>query len=95
MELIKYLRGYLTDEQKIAAVELILEYDETFLELRKRRAAILENARDENQVAEKLRQIKMETVIWSTKLRVKVEQNIMTEEQRQQRKHNRAQAGNG
>jgi len=93
LALFKYLREYLTEEQKRAAVKLLLQHDDTFQELKRRRAAILENARDDQNVAEQLRRIKEETIIFSDAMRVKVEREIMTEEQRQKRAFDRRQAG--
>jgi hypothetical protein len=93
MELIKYLREYLTVEQKQAAVRLILQYDETFQQLKQRRAEILENARDGDNVAEQLLRVKEDIAIFSDVMRLKVEREIMTEQQRLQRAADRAQLG--
>jgi hypothetical protein len=91
-ELIKYLRAYLSEDQQAAAVKLILQYDEKFQDIKRRRAAILENASDEEPVPQRLRKIKEETIIFSDEMRLMVEREIMTDEQRQQRLADRKQA---
>lgn len=89
MELIKFLRQYLTDDQKRAAVEMILQYDHTFQDIKNRRAAILETAVDGADVAQQLQKIKEEMVVFSDEMRIKVLREILTDEQREQRQIDR------
>ncbi len=91
-QLIRYLRAYLSEDQQAEAVRLILQYDEKFQDIKRRRAAILENANDDEPVAQRLRKIKEDTIILSDEMRVMVEREVMTEEQRQQRIADRKQA---
>lgn len=85
MELIKFIREYLTPEQYRAAVKLIVEHDGKFQDLKRRRAAILEKARAE-EAAREIHVIHKQIVEYADKMRSLAYQKIMTEEQRQQRR---------
>ena len=79
--LMKYLRNVFTEEQKAQALEIALAEDYRFLKLRRRRAEILENAYDGQNVDQELRKIQVETVIVSDKIRAKVHNSVLTQEQ--------------
>jgi hypothetical protein len=81
-ELMKYLRNVFTEEQKAQALEIALAEDHVFLKLRQRRAEILENAFDGQNIDQELHKIEVETVKVAGKIRVKVHNIVLTQEQR-------------
>ena len=86
LQLLIFVVDDLTDEQLDQAMELILKEDDHFQRLIERRKEVLNVATDGDQTEEKLRQIKIETLDHSARLRQKVIREILTPEQKERRK---------
>lgn len=84
-QLLRFVSDELTDEQTDQALKLILKEDYNYQRLSKRRKEVLNQAIDGDQTQEKLRQIKIETVELSNRLRALVVKHILTPEQKKQR----------
>ena len=80
-ELMKYLRNVFTEEQKAQALDIALAEDYRFLRLRRRRAEVLENAYDGQDVGQELRKIQVETVRVSDEIRANIHNTVLTHEQ--------------
>lgn len=80
--LIRNSRTLLDDQQMVEAKKLALSYDERFLELRRRRAAILEQATDDQNIEEQLMEIRMDIADLIDEVRIRVSREVLTAEQR-------------
>jgi hypothetical protein len=81
--LIKYLRHVLTEQQKQDALNYLLQRDYKFEKLKQRRNEVLENAIDGQDIDPLLREIEVETVNLSQKLRLEIYSKLLTQEQKQ------------
>ncbi len=83
--LIKFVRGQLTLDQEDEALRLLLRNDYHFQRLVRKREETLSAAFDGDDTPEKLRQIKIETVELSNRLRSLIYNRILTREQKEHR----------
>jgi len=83
--LLQFVRGQLPPVQEEQALELLLRNDYQFQRLIKERENVLNVASDGDETADKLRQIRMETLEVSNRLRLLVYAGILTAEQKQAR----------
>ena len=80
--LIKNLRRWMNEEQIKRALAIALTYEDRYLELRDRRAAILEHANDESDVAGQLLAVRQAIADLNLEARNRINREILTTEQR-------------
>ena len=85
-QLLIFVHNELTVEQLEQSVELILKEDHHYQRLIKRRQEVLNVATDGDETEEKLRQIKVETLDLSARLRRRILKEILTREQKEHRR---------
>lgn len=85
-QLFRFAQDQMTDEQQDRALKLLLKEDYHFQRLIKKRQQILNNAIDGDQTQKKLDEIRYETVELSGRLRALVTKEILTPEQRAERR---------
>jgi len=85
-QLLQFIRGQLTPAQEDQALELLLKNDYQFQRLIKERESVLNVALDSDETSDKLRQIRIETLEVSNRLRQLVYTEILTAEQKKARK---------
>lgn len=79
--LVKKYQRFIDETQIKQAKTLVRSYHDRFVELRQERAAILEHATDDQDVAAMLLDNKLDIVDLMSEIRIKVMNDIMTKEQ--------------
>ncbi len=82
--LINTMRPFMAEEQAKQAKQIALTYDWQFQEILRRRAAILENATDDQDIKSMLLKTRVETADLIQAIRGRIMQEILTPEQRLQ-----------
>jgi len=85
-ELLRFPREQLTDDQQDNGIGLLLKNDYLFQRLIQRRQAVLNAAWDGDETATELRQIRIETLELTRRLRTLVFQKVLNKEQQQARR---------
>ena len=76
------VREVTTPEQQLAAEQLAGTFDQQYVEILRQRAAILETAVDGGDTETKLLELRMAIVELNTKIRTKINMEILTQDQR-------------
>jgi len=84
--LLRFARGQLTSEEWDRGLQLILQHDSQFQRLSEKRRNILNEAVDADDTAQKLRQIKIETIELSGRMRALVKNAILIPKQEEERR---------
>ncbi len=84
--LVMLVRSLLDEEQAKQAKEIALSYDWRYVDIRKKRADLLETVTDENkaEVDAKLRDLRIEIFELNQEIRARINREILTPEQRKQ-----------
>jgi len=85
-QLLRFPREQLTEDQEDDGLRLLLRSDHLFQRLIQRRQDVLDAASDDDETAAELRQIRIETIELTGRLRSLVFLKILTKEQRQARR---------
>ena len=82
------VREVTTPEQQLAAEQLAATFDQQYVEILRQRAAILENAIDGNGTEAKLLELRMTTADLNARIRIKINEEILTQDQRYELQRN-------